>query len=126
MSDEKPLSYVENRITKTYPTELGAPKFEPTDVSLFNQEKLSNLKNHFTSKFNDLTNQWKQLLEEVQINEMIYSSKYNFQPTVGKIYHLYQNNNEKFLSLISPSEWGTKFEFLGSFQFNFDGRWIKV
>ena len=25
MKEKKPLSYVENRISKTYPTEIGAP-----------------------------------------------------------------------------------------------------
>ena len=37
MEEKKPLSYVENRMSKPYPTEIGAPKFEPTNISIFKQ-----------------------------------------------------------------------------------------
>jgi len=33
MEEKKPLSYVENRMSKPYPTEIGAPKFA-LDITL--------------------------------------------------------------------------------------------
>jgi len=54
--------------TKTilHPTEIGAPKFEPTNISIFKQEKNAQLKSYYTSKFEELTNQWQDLLEDMK------------------------------------------------------------
>jgi len=126
MEEKKPLSYVENRMSKPYPTEIGAPKFEPTNISIFKQEKNTLLKSYYTSKFEELTNQWQDLLEDIKINERIYSAVSGFQPVSGHTYHLYNNNNKDFISLISPEEWNNKFTHIGSFRYNSDGRWSKI
>ena len=124
MDDNKPLSYVENRISKTYPTEVGSPNFKPEDLTVFNQENTSMVRSHYASKFDHLSREGQQLLDEVRDNELVYSSKYNFQPKAGSVYHLYGSESGNFLSLISPQEWGNRYSYLGSFKFNFDGRWI--
>lgn len=126
MKDRKPLSYVENRSTKTYPTEVGSANFKPEDLSLFKKEKNIQLKNYYTSKFEEIQNQYNSLMEDIQINERIYNSKYSFQPVIGNIYYLYKKETYDFLSMISPSEWGHKFELIGTFRFNSDGRWTKI
>ena len=43
-NDKLPDYYVENRSLKEYPTEVGAPKFSPDNISLFKQEKTFKLK----------------------------------------------------------------------------------
>ena len=126
MEDKKPLSYVENRSTKTYPTELGSANFKPNDLSIFKQEKNLQLKSYYTSKFEEIQNQYQSLIDDIQINERIYNSKYSFQPVVGHHYYLYTKETGDFLSIISPSQWGHKFEFIGAFRFGSDGRWTKV
>jgi hypothetical protein len=49
MEKKLPDYYVENRSLKEYPTEVGAPKFSPDNISLFKQEKTFKLKKHFSN-----------------------------------------------------------------------------
>jgi hypothetical protein len=121
-----PDSYVPDRSTKTYPTEIGSQKFSPDNVDLFRLEKTSRLKTHFTSKFAELQSQYDKLMEEIELNERLYSAKQNFNPSPGHLYHLYvDDRGEEFLSIISPDEW-KKFQFLGTFRYLSDGRWEAV
>jgi hypothetical protein len=120
-----PDSFVEDRRLKSYPTEIGSQKFSPDDIQLFKIEKTSKLKHHFSSKFSELQSEYKKLIEEININERLYLAKHSFEPIPGKSYHLYIKENGEFLSLISPKEWGDRFEYVGSFEFLSDGRWIQ-
>ncbi len=119
-----PDSFVPDRRTKEYPTEIGSQKFSPDDIQLFKLEKTSKLKHHFSSKFSELQSEYNKLIEEINTNERLYLAKHNFEPIPGKSYHLYiKENGEEFLSLISPNEWGDRFECVGTFEFLSDGRW---
>ena len=63
--------------------------------------------------------------KEYEWNEIIYNSKYSFEPVIGEVYHLYQSNDGSyFLSLIHPSQWNK--EFIGSFMINSDKKWVHV
>ena len=128
MSDKLPDSFVVDRYSKTYPTEIGSQPFRPDEIELFKLDKTNNLKHYYVSKFDELKKEYNKLMEDIQINETIYQAKYTFQPTVGQNYFLYLNDdNEKFLSIISPNEWGRrKFEYLGTFQLQTDGRWFEI
>ena len=126
MEKKMPDSFVENRLSKRYPTEVGGPKFEPDNISLFKIEKTSKIKKHYSSKFEEMTREYEKLMSEIQMNERLYMASHNFEPTSGEIYHLYKKESgEEFLSLISPDQW-KKFEFIGSFKFLSDGRWVGV
>jgi hypothetical protein len=73
----------------------------------------------------ELKNEYEKLLEEHLWNEVVYQSKFNFEPVIGEIYHLYYgNNNQKFLSLVKPNEW--KREHIGSFILDSDNKWKKI
>ena len=51
--------------------------------------------------------------------------KLNFEPMVGKSYHLYKNHREEsFLSIIAPNE--CSFKHLGSFRLNSDKMWVRL
>ncbi len=118
-----PDSFVENRLSKRYPTEVGAPKFEPDNISLFKIEKTSKIKKYYSSKFEEMTKEYEKLMSEIQMNERLYMASHNFEPISGETYHLYKKESgEEFLSLISPEQW-KKFEFIGSYKFLSDGRW---
>ena len=123
MEKKMPDSFVENRLSKRYPTEVGAPKFEPDNISLFKIEKTSKIKKYYSSKFEEMTREYEKLMSEIQMNERLYMTSHNFEPTSGEIYHLYKKESgEEFLSLISPEQW-KKFDFIGSYKFLSDGRW---
>ena len=126
MEKKLPDSFVPNRSSKEYPTEIGSQKFSPDDIQLFKIEKTSKLKHHFTSKFSELQSQYKTLMDEIQLNERLYKAKHNFEPIPGKSYHLYiKDEGEEFLSIISPEEWSNKFDYIGTYEFLSDGRWIE-
>lgn len=126
MEEKKPDSYVFDRSIKSYPTEIGSQPFKPDEIQLFKIDKSNKLKHHYVSKFEELKNEYQKLMEDISMNERIYESKYNFQPIVGKTYYLYEKNiNDEFLSIISPSEWGYKYQLIGSYQLQTDGRWLK-
>jgi len=126
MEKKMPDSFVENRLSKRYPTEVGGPKFEPDNISLFKIEKTSKIKKYYSSKFEEMTKEYEKLMSEIQMNERLYTASHNFEPTSGEIYHLYKKESgEEFLSLISPEQW-KKFDFIGSYRFLSDGRWEKV
>jgi hypothetical protein len=124
-NNKLPDSYVPDRKLKEYPTELGSQKFSPDDISLFKIEKTQKIKNHFSSKFEELQKEYRKLMEEISINERLYLAKHNFEPISGHSYFLYQKENEEFLSIISPEEWGNRYIYIGKFQFLSDGRWIE-
>lgn len=122
-----PDSFVPDRRTKEYPTEVGSHNFQPDDIALFKIEKAQKIKSYFTSKFDEIAKQYQDMLNEISINERLYNSKHNFEPVVGYKYFLYKKENgEEFLSIISPLEWNYKFENIGTFQLQTDGRWIEV
>lgn len=124
-NNKLPDSYVPDRKIKEYPTELGSQKFSPDDVSLFKIEKTQKLKNHFSSKFEEIQKEYQKLMDEISLNERLYLAKHNFEPISGHSYYLYEKNNEEFLSIISPEEWGNRYFYIGKFQFLSDGRWIE-
>jgi len=126
MNDKKlPDSYVPDRRLKSYPTEIGSQRFSPDDITLFKIEKTNKLKHHYTSKYEEIQKEYQKLMNEISINERLYLAKHNFQPIPGHSYFLYQKENEEFLSIISPEEWGNRYQFIGKFQFLSDGRWIE-
>ena len=120
-----PDSFVVDRYKKTYPTEIGSQPFIPDEIELFKMEKTNNLKHHFVSKFEEIKTEYSELMRAVQLNERIYSSKYNFQPIVGQTYYMYIQDGADVLSIISPSEWNYRFELVGTYQLQTNGIWIE-
>jgi len=126
MEKKLPDSYVPERRLKEYPTELGSQNFSPDNISLFKVEKAHKLKNHYSSKFDELQKEYKKLIDEISTNERLYLAKHNFEPIPGHSYFLYQKETEEFISMISPEEWGNRYQYIGKFQFLSDGRWIEI
>lgn len=121
-----PDSFVPDRKSKEYPTEIGSQKFSPDDIALFKLESAQKVKKYYTQKFNELSSQYELLLSEISINEMIFNSKINFEPIVGETYYLYKSDTKNYLSIISPDEWNKQSSFIGKFQLLSDGRWQQL
>jgi len=127
MEEKLPDYYVENRNIKHYPTEIGSQPFKPDEIELFTIDKTNKLKTHFSTKFNELKQQYEELMEDIKMNERIYKSKYSFTPIVGQEYYLYYDGKGgEFLSIITPTEWKNKFELIGVYQLNSDSKWVDV
>jgi hypothetical protein len=107
----------------SYGTNIGAPAIKIDDVVAWKSRGIHNVNKEFENKFNELKAEYKKLMEEYKWNELVYNAKFSFEPVIGEIYHMYQDNDGKeFLSLISPQEWSK--EFIASFKLNSDKKWI--
>jgi hypothetical protein len=126
MEKKLPDSYVPDRYTKSYPTEIGSQPFGPDNIELFKLEKSNSLKHHYTSKFEEIKLEYEKLMNDISMNERVYKAKHNFQPITGQSYYLYGSDTGEFLSIISPIEWNNRFEFIGKYQLQSDGRWINL
>lgn len=107
--------------TKSYPTNVGAPSFTPVIVDNSSSIKASK---YFKTKLSEIEKEYVKLVEDYQNTTLVYESDYNFEPIMGETYHLYERENGRFLSLISPNEWNKK--YLGSYLLTTDGKWEKV
>jgi hypothetical protein len=108
-----------------YSTNIGAPVIRIDDVVSWKSRGITNVNKEFQSKFDELKLQYQLLVEEFEWNELVYGSKFAFEPVVGEVYHLYQNNDgTNFLSLIEPHEWDK--EHVGTFKLNSDKKWIHL
>jgi hypothetical protein len=106
-----------------YATNVGAPVIRMDDLVSWKSRGISNVNKEFENKFNELRTQYQNLMEEYEWNELVYNSKFSFEPVIGEIYHLYRDAaGMNFLSLIGPQEWNK--EHIGTFKLNSDKKWI--
>ena len=109
----------------TYSTNVGAPVIKVDDLVSWKSRGINNVNKEFENKFNELKIQYENLMKEYEWNELVYSSKFSFEPVIGEIYHLYRGNDGvNFLSLIAPQEWNK--EHIGTFKLNSDKKWIVI
>jgi hypothetical protein len=108
-----------------YGSNVGAPAIKVEDIAVWKGVSVNKVNKQFSAKFNELKEEYRKLVEEYQWNDLVYKSKFNFEPVIGESYHLYVGDNgESFLSLIEPTMWDR--EHIGSFTLNSERKWIKV
>ncbi len=109
----------------TYGSNVGAPAIKVDDVKGWKSNQAKEVNKQFKSKYEELKAEFQKLVDEVNWNELVYSSQYSFIPVIGEEYHLYVGKNENlFLSLISPNEWNQ--QHVGSFKLDSTQKWIKT
>lgn len=108
--------------TKQYPTTIGSQKFEVTQIDKSESIKASK---YFDKRLAELKKEWEELVDDYQATNLVYGTDYNFQPSLGEVYHIYKDrNNKDFLSIINPNEWDR--EYVGSYMLNSNGVWEKL
>lgn len=109
-----------------YGTNIGAPKIEATGVSTWKNSSINSFNHTFQNKIDRLKDSYQQLINEYEINQMVYGAKMNFEPIVGQVHHLYYDDNkdQKFLSLIPPTSWNR--QHAGSFKLTHEKLWERV
>lgn len=122
---KKPDNVVDNPGLMSYGTNLGAPAISISNIEHWKEPRILNINQQFEDKFLELKKEYEKLVDEYRWNDLVYRSKFSFEPVIGKIYHLYVDNNQKnFLSLIQPNEWNR--EHIGSFRYDSNNKWIKI
>ncbi len=109
----------------TYGSNVGAPAIKVDDIKGWKSNQAREVNKQFKSKYEELKAEFQKLVDEVNWNELVYSSNYSFIPIIGEEYHLYVGKNDNlFLSLISPNEWNQ--QHVGSFKLDSTQKWIKT
>jgi len=108
-----------------YPHHVGAPKIVPTDLTPFKRNGTDKANKIFDTRYKELIKEVETLQKSFIITQEVYESFYRFEPIVGDIYHLYEDNNGgKYLSLIEPTSWNKK--HLYSAILNSNMTWTKI
>ena len=120
-SEEK--GYHANELT--YGSNVSAPAIKLDDISTWKRQQANVVNTQFKTRYDELKEEFKKLIDEINWNELVYSSHYSFVPVMGEPYHLYMKDDDTlFLSLIAPDEWNKK--YIGSFKLDSGQKWIKV
>lgn len=110
---------------KPYATSVGAPVITTADTVSWKNRSINKVNHKVKAKYLELKAEYEKLMEEFEFNNLIFNSKFNFEPNTGDVYHLYERKNgETFLSIIAPHE--CNFKSLGSYYLNADQTWEKA
>tara|TARA_B100002019_G_scaffold99536_1_gene85725 strand:+ start:228 stop:626 length:399 start_codon:yes stop_codon:yes gene_type:complete len=125
MSKNKPDQVADNPSILPYASNVGAPAIKPSNLTSFKEEKLVKTNKYFSSRYEEIKEEYKKLMESYEWNQLIYNCSFSFKPEKGEIYHLYQRNDQNlFLSIIGPTEWNEI--YIGSFRLDSNDKWEKV
>ena len=125
MSKNKPDQVADNPSILPYASNVGAPAIKPSNLTSFKEEKLVKTNKYFSSRYEEIKEEYKKLMESYEWNQLIYNCSFSFKPEKGEIYHLYQRNDQNlFLSIIGPTEWNQI--YIGSFRLDSNDKWEKV
>ena len=107
---------------KPYGTNVSAPAIQITETAAWKRLNVRRANEHFKAEFDELRAAYDRMVEKMEMNELVYSAAFSFEPIVGKIYHLYKRKDaHTFLSILSPEE--CNFDYLGSFRLTADKLW---
>ena len=124
-TNKKPDNVADSPNILPYGSNVGAPAIRIENLQGWKDTRVQNVNNQFEGRLLELKKEYDNLIEEYKWNDLVYQSKFNFEPIINKIYHLYNSTNgSTFLSLVEPHEWNK--EHIGSFRYNHDNKWIKL
>ena len=110
---------------KPYGTSSSAPAIKPLNTATWRNDGVDRVNKQFKSKFDEIAKEYQELMNQFEYNDLVYNAKFNFEPIIGEVYHLYNNKKkESFLSIIPPNQ--CSFDYLGSFRLNSQKMWEKV
>ena len=122
---KKPDNFVENAGLLPYGSNIGAPAIRVENVDNWKITNVAKVNHQLETKFNELKEEYKKLVDEYKWNELVYNAKFAFEPVIGKTYHLYIGKDSNiFLSMIEPHLW--KYECVGSFVLDSNNKWNKI
>ena len=121
---KKPDNVAETPGLLPYGTNVSAPAIKVEDITAWKSINAVKVNHQLQTKFNELKEEYKKLVEEYKWNELVYNAKFAFEPVIGQIYHLYVGRDGNiFLSMVNPNEWN--YECVGSFILDSNNKWNK-
>jgi len=95
---KKPDNVSDNPGLLPYGSNVGAPAIITTNIEHWKEPRVSNVNKQFEDRFEELKKEYQNLIDEYKWNDLVYKSKFSFEPVIGKIYHLYYANDGKIFS----------------------------
>jgi predicted transcriptional regulator len=97
-----------------YSASVSGAVIKPTQEGVIRHKVLTAMEEQTNMQLDQIRKQVELLAMQAQeiqsrkeLSMIVYSAKLNFQPIIGNIYHLYENNDGSYMiSMISPNEWG--------------------
>ena len=83
MSKKKPDQVADNPSTLPYASNVGAPAIKPSNLTSFKEEKLSKTNKYFSSRYEEIKEEYKKLMESYEWNKLIYNCSFSFKPDKG-------------------------------------------
>ena len=124
-TNKKPDNVSDNPGILPYGSNIGAPAIRIENIQGWKNTRVEKVNKHFEDRFVELKKEYDKLVEEYKWNDLVYNARFTFEPVIGNVYHLYYSENRNvFLSLVEPHEW--KKEYIGSFKYNHDNKWVKI
>ncbi len=122
---KKPDNVVESPGLLPYGSNVSAPAIKVEDTTLWKNTNVIKVNHQLQTRFNELKEEYKKLVEEYKWNELVYNAKFSFEPIIGQTYHLYVGRDGNiFLSMVNPNEWN--YEYVGSFILDSNNKWNKI
>jgi hypothetical protein len=122
---KKPDNVAETPGLLPYGSNVSAPAIKVEDITAWKSINAVKVNHQLQTRFNELKEEYKKLVEEYKWNELVYNAKFAFEPVIGQTYHLYIGKDGNiFLSMINPNEW--KYECVGSFVLDSNNKWNKI
>ncbi|NJN26774.1 MAG: DUF2452 domain-containing protein [Cyclobacteriaceae bacterium] len=124
---------VENPGLVSFAHSIGGAAIKPTDVGKVKgramaamQEQTDEQLKLLYEQMQTIARQAKEIKLRIRVSERIYLAKMGFEPIIGKVYFLYEKEQQEVLSMISPEEWGSRMPFdawLASVKLRSDHTW---
>ena len=124
MAKDKPDNVADNPGLLPYASNVGAPVIKQDDVDTWKNQKVVKTNHYFETRYNEIKEEYKKLIESYEWNKLVYESNFKFEPIKGETYYLYQRDAGLFLSLIEPEQWNQI--FIGAFKLDSNDKWEKV
>ena len=122
---KKPDNVAENPGLLPYGSNVSAPAIKVENIDNWKVTNVAKVNHQLETKFNELKEEYKKLVEEYRWNELVYNAKFAFEPVIGQTYHLYIGRDGNiFLSMIEPNQWN--YECVGSFVLDSNNKWNKI
>ena len=77
-----------------YATSASYPVIKPLNTATWRNDGVDRVNKQFKSKFDELRKEYEEMMEQFTYNDLVYNAKFNFEPIIGEIYHLYNNKNQ--------------------------------
>ena len=104
-----------------YPVSRLAAKIIPQDLTNFKSRGVSRVERELQQEMVEIQERYMEVIDAFNWNKLIYESQFGFEPVMGEVYHLYEIEGRRHLSMIEPESWHQR--WIGTFRLNADGRW---